>query len=73
MPSCSAGRLPRGCGAGGRLETLSEAGLLAEDHGKKGVRQTEGKVDLTASATYRRWHERFQTTTFLRHCLTIRL
>jgi single-stranded-DNA-specific exonuclease len=55
------------------LSTLSEAGLLAGDDGKKGVRKTEGKIDLAISATYRRWHERFQTTTFLRHCLSIRL
>ncbi len=55
------------------LTTLSEAGLLADDEGKKGVRKTEGKIDLATSATYRRWYERFQTTTFLRHCLSIRL
>ena len=53
--------------------TLSEAGLLADDEGKKGVRRTEGKIDLSTSVTYRRWHERFHTTTFLRHCLGIRL
>ena len=55
------------------LSTLSEAGLLADDEGKKGVRKTEGKIDLATSATYRRWYERFQTTTFLRHCLSMRL
>ena len=53
--------------------TLSEAGLLADDAGKKGVKRAEGKIDLATSATYRRWHERFHTTTFLRHCLSIRL
>jgi hypothetical protein len=53
--------------------TLSEAGLLAGDDGKKGVSKVEGKIDLATSATYRRWHERFHTTTFLRQCLTIRL
>lgn len=53
--------------------TLSEAGLLADDDGKKGVKKAEGKIDLATSATYRRWHERFHTTTFLRHCLSIRL
>ena len=55
------------------LSTLSEAGLLVDDEGKKGVRKTEGKIDLATSATYRRWYERFQTTTFLKHCLNIRL
>ncbi len=55
------------------VSTLSEAGLLAASDGKKGVRKTEGKIDLAISATYRRWYERFQTTTFLRHCLSIRL
>ena len=55
------------------LNTLSEAGLLADDEGKKGVTRTEGKIDLATSATYRRWCARFQTTTFLRHCLSIRL
>jgi hypothetical protein len=55
------------------LSTLSEAGLLADDEGKKGVRKTEGKIDLATSATYRRWYERFQTTTFLRRCLSMRL
>ena len=53
--------------------TLSEAGLLADDAGKKGVKRAEGKTDLATSATYRAWHERFHTTTFLRHCLSIRL
>jgi single-stranded-DNA-specific exonuclease len=53
--------------------TLSEAGLLADDEGKKGVRRVEGKTDLATSATYRAWHERSHTTTFLRHCLSIRL
>jgi len=53
--------------------TLSEAGLLVDDAGKKGVKRAEGKIDLATSATYRRWHERFHKTTFLRHCLSIRL
>jgi len=53
--------------------TLAEAGLLADGEGKKGVRKAEGKVDLDTSDTYRRWHERFHTTTFLRRCLSIRL
>ena len=67
------GRLPGLATLAAALATLSEVGLLTDGHGKKGVEQAEGKVDLTASATYRRWHERFHTTTFLRHCLTIRL
>ncbi len=37
------------------------------------MKKAEGKIDLATSATYRRWHERFHTTTFLRHCLSIRL
>ena len=53
--------------------TLAEAGLLADHEGKKGVNRAEGKIDLATSATYRRWHERFHTTTFLRQCLNIRL
>ena len=53
--------------------TLSEAGLLTDHEGKKGVNKAKGKIELATSATYRRWHERFHTTTFLRQCLTIRL
>jgi hypothetical protein len=58
---------------GAAWRTLSEAGLLADDAGKKGVTKAEGKTDLSVSAAYRSWHERFHTTTFLRRCLSIRL
>ncbi len=67
------GRLPALATLAAALTTLAEVGLLTDGHGKKGVEQAEGKVDLATSAAYRRWHERFHTTTFLRHCLTIRL
>jgi single-stranded-DNA-specific exonuclease len=67
------GRLPGLATLAAALATLSEVGLLADGHGKKGVEEAEGKIDLNTSATYRRWHERFHTTTFLRHCLQIRL
>ncbi len=53
--------------------TLSEAGLLADGAGKKGESDAGGKADLAVSVTYRLWHERFHTTTFLKRCLNIRL
>ncbi|MGZ5716052.1 MAG: hypothetical protein ACXWIG_18010 [Caldimonas sp.] len=53
--------------------TLIEAGLVADEPGKKGVNRAEGKVDLAVSDTYRTWRERFHTTTFLQRCLSIRL
>ena len=67
------GRLPGLATLAAALATLSEVGLLTDGHGKKGVERAEGKIDLNTSATYRTWHERFHTTTFLRHCLRIRL
>ena len=52
--------------------TLREAGLVASEGGKNRVRKVDGKVDLTTSPTYRRWH-RPHTSQFLQRCLTARI
>jgi len=77
------GDLERELAANGRLlaklptlaaavATLREAGLLASEGGKNRVRKVDGKVDLTTSPTYRRWH-RPHTSQFLQRCLTARI
>jgi hypothetical protein len=77
------GDLERELAANGRLlaklptlaaavATLREAGLLASEGGKNRVRRVNGKVDLTTSPTYRRWH-RPHTSQFLQRCLTARI
>ena len=52
--------------------TLREAGLVACEGGKNRVRKVDGKVDLTTSPMYRRWH-RPHTNQFLQRCLTGRI
>ena len=58
--------------------TLTEAGLVASERGKKGDRRVvvtavDGKVDLTTTATFSAWHARFTRTRFLQSCLSMRL
>ena len=55
------------------LRVLDEAGLLADEHGKKRARRVAEKVDLQRSPTYRRWHERLTETTFPARCLSLPL
>ncbi len=52
--------------------TLLEAGLVVSEGGKNRVRKVDGKVDLTTSPTYRRWHRR-HTSQYLQRCLTARI
>ena len=52
------------------LRTLREAGLLRAEGAAYRLGRPQGKVDVTTTDSYRRWHTRFQTNEFLRTCLT---
>ena len=44
------------------LRTLREAGLLHTEGATYRLERPEGKVDVTTTDSYRRWHTRFQTS-----------
>jgi single-stranded-DNA-specific exonuclease len=52
------------------LRTLREADLLRTDGLEYELQRPAAKVDVTTTESYRTWHTRFQTTEYLRTCLT---
>ena len=53
------------------LRTLRNAGLLhCDDSGGYHLERPQSKVDVTQTDTHRAWHTLFQTSDFLRTCLT---
>lgn len=53
--------------------TLCETGLVSETGGKKERDGRSGKVDLSASPSYRLWQQRYQNDRFLSRCLSTTL
>jgi single-stranded-DNA-specific exonuclease len=57
--------------AAAALRTLLDAGLLRRDGvGGYHLERPQSKVDVTHTDTYKAWHNLFQTSDFLRTCLT---
>jgi hypothetical protein len=57
--------------AAAALRALRDAGLLRLDEsGGYHLERPQSKVDVTQTDTYRAWHTQFQTSDFLRTCLT---
>ena len=57
--------------AAAALRALRDAGLLRIDGaGGYHLERPQSKVDVTQTDTYRAWHTLFQTSDFLRTCLT---
>ena len=60
--------------AAAALRALRDAGLLHVDGGGGyHLERPQSKVDVTQTDTYRAWHTLFQTSDFLRTCLTATL
>ena len=57
--------------AAAALRALRDAGLLhVDESGGYHLERPQSKVDVTQTDTYRAWHKLFQTSDFLRTCLT---
>ena len=57
--------------AAAALRALRDAGLLRVDgSGGYHLERPQSKVDVTQTDTYTAWHNLFQTSDFLRTCLT---